>query len=198
MNLHKLGMMRDALSHCDSLLSELISAESDDFDALLDRLTLTKRTIFDAFGEIAQDRFANTHFVKDAKLAVVAELSELLRGVIPQDNIAIPNFIRVHETLLAYMFGRIGKSIPGAALRAITGDQIHAERRVRQFRDIGFTIKWKRETGDFKYVMESKEQDLRAASLYWIEHKLKEPTVRGPLRASLEEVAASLSRGHRG
>jgi hypothetical protein len=189
MNRLNLQQMLDANELLSSLLRNVVDSRPDTFDELLDRLALTKKALFDNFGEIAARRYLGRPELGTAKQKVTQHLFKLCEGRIPIAEIKIPNFLRVHEMLLAYFADNVGRNVRAIELRALTGDQTHTERRVRQFRDLGLRIEWKNEAGDLKYFLPTLEQDLDFASAFWLRKRIKNGSFRNEiLRLALDKL----------
>jgi hypothetical protein len=56
----------------------------------------------------------------------------------------------------------------------LTADQIHTERRVRDLRDLGFQVEWKKVSDDDQYVLVSTEPDLDAAAALQARKNIKD------------------------
>ncbi|MEU0564753.1 hypothetical protein ABZ297_05035 [Nonomuraea sp. NPDC005983] len=52
----------------------------------------------------------------------------------------IPYNSRTHQELFSLLAERLGQAVPGDYLRVVTADAVHAERRVRELRELGLPV----------------------------------------------------------
>jgi hypothetical protein len=84
--------------------------------------------------------------------------------------------------------------VPVSRLRAIVGDQVHTERRVRELRDLGFHVTWRKVGDEDHYSLPSLEQDLDAAARFQLEHRIKNDAAINATQKMLLLLQAEVGR----
>jgi hypothetical protein len=69
-----------------------------------------------------------------------AEMRRRYAGQVPDAYMAVPYKSRVNEALFCVLHRGIGEEVPGSLLRTVTADSVHTERRIRELRELGFSI----------------------------------------------------------
>ena len=144
----------EAASH----LADLLSGHAD-FERLVDGYLETKRTLAEAFRDISSAHMSQIPAIENARIAIEARMASL-KGKIPSRFLRTRSYSTVHEVLCSYMVLHAGSSVSATRLRALTGDQVHTERRLRELRELGFDITVHKVAGDTHYLMSGPEPDL--------------------------------------
>ena len=90
-------------------------------------------------------------------------MAECIGGRVPGKYLAVRGYKSVQPILLQYLAQHVGNPVRSSKLRVLTADQTHTERRVRDLRDLGFEVDWKKVADDDQYILKSTEADLGAA-----------------------------------
>lgn len=124
-----------------------------------------------------------------------AELGEEIRrryaGKVPDTYLAVPYESRVHEELFCLLHRRVGEEVPGSLLRTVTADSVHTERRIRELRELGFSIASSESEGIDFYILMSTEPDYSM-----IPSIIKNVARRKKFRAMPEQELKSLLQGN--
>jgi hypothetical protein len=143
----------------------LRSDAGSDFEEGLNVYLQTKMTLAREFAELARADLKDQLGILDETIqAIEEELSKTVGDGAPGNCVKLPGFKSIHAVLLAYLWRNRGKSVPSSKLRLLTADQVHTERRVRELRDLGFVITWRRESGQNCYRMEAVAPQIAAAA----------------------------------
>ena len=114
------------------------------------------------------------------------------RGV--DQYLRVAPYSGVHPALLEYLAARPSTDVPALELRLLTGDQVHTERRLRELRDLGFELTWRKVGEEFTYRLERLEPDLDAAARFQLEHRIKEDRSINATEKMLRLLKAELGR----
>jgi len=150
-------------------LSRIVSAQKNssrpDFDRLLIAYLETRRELAKSFRELAGSVLvmANDR-LNEARADVAAHMRTQFGGVVPERLMQVRGYATVHALLLEYLASHRGEPVAASRLRVLVGDQIHTERRVRELRDLGFAVTWKRVAGEDQYVLGATDPDLDRAA----------------------------------
>jgi hypothetical protein len=135
-----------------------------DVESLIDRYLDWRQLSADALRQITDAYLERDEWALDAVLERLEnELRARLADVFPLEVVTIRRYGATHRKLFEYLTLHRGRPVPAARLRALTGDQIHTERRVRELRDIGLRIDAARRSGDNVYELTSEDPDVDAA-----------------------------------
>ena len=135
-----------------------------ELDRLLDGYLETRRALSDAFRRLTQASVPATSSIEVARRRIEEQMRRRYQAVFPAPLLAVRKYSKTHALLLAYLEGRTGAPVPASRLRVLTGDQVHTERRVRELRDLGFSIDATRVAGDNVYVLKNTLLDLEHAT----------------------------------
>jgi hypothetical protein len=95
------------------------------------------------------------------------QMRSLFAGKLPDRYLVVRGYKGIHPILLEYLAQHVGQPVRSSKLRVLTGDQTHTERRVRDLRDLGFAVEWKKVADDDQYELRSVQPDLdKAARLH--------------------------------
>ena len=150
-------------------LSRIVAAQKDsaspDFDRLLSAYVETRRDLAKNFRELANsvlvkagDRINNT------RQEIETRMQRQFGGIAPDRLLHVRGYASVHALLLEYLVSHRGQPVPASRLRLLVGDQVHTERRLRELRDLGFGLTWKRVAGEDQYILDAVDPDLDHAA----------------------------------
>jgi hypothetical protein len=83
---------------------------------------------------------------------------------VPLDAVIIHGYRGVRLRLYEYLALHLGEPVSATRLRALTGDQIHTERRLRELRDLGLRLTPRRIADENHYVLASEDVDFDYAA----------------------------------
>jgi hypothetical protein len=92
---------------------------------------------------------------------IVAEVRRRYANVIPEKYLRVKYRSDVHVDLFATLVRHQGAEVEADILRLVTADSVHAERRIRELRELGFDITWKTTKSISKYKLNSLDLDFR-------------------------------------
>jgi hypothetical protein len=142
---------------------------------LIDGYLESKRLLADAFQALLRDRIRERIGLLDAvKARIEEEMKSSFGGVIPDRYLRVRGYASPHRELFAYLSLFVGRPVPAAALRIITADAVHTERRARELRDLGLHLDAVRTGGADVYMLHSVDPNLAAAARVVIGHNLKD------------------------
>ena len=118
-------------------------------------------------------------------------MRELFGGRVPEQYLVVGGYKGIHPILVEYLSQHVGEPVRSSKLRVLTGDQTHTERRVRDLRDLGFAVEWKKTSGEDQYELRHLEPDLdKAARLHVRRNLVKDKKLdqrqRGEFLASVD------------
>lgn len=141
------------------LLAAQLRQESSTQD-MLDVYLYAKRLLAEsmqAFVRIEYSQRCETFH--DLRQQLKKEMDDRFEDVIPAEYLTVPYGSRVHEELFSMLLQRKRRAVPGEMLRVITADAVHAERRVRELRELGLDIIPGKTDGANVYRLNSLEID---------------------------------------
>jgi hypothetical protein len=150
-------------------LSKIVSAQKNssrpDFDRLLIAYVETRRELAKNFRELARSVLLRaSERMNETRAEIATHMRSQFAGVVPDRLLQVRGYATVHALLLEYLASHRGKPVAASRLRVLVGDQVHTERRVRELRDLGFAVTWKRVAGEDQYVLDSTDPDLDQAA----------------------------------
>jgi hypothetical protein len=161
------------------LFTELVRSQRDEpeveFERLLDGYLDTRRSLAKQFSLVAQRHLLRGETLLETTRARIEErMAKLFGSRIPEKYLVVHGYKSVQPVLLQYLAQHVGNPVRASKLRVLTADQIHTERRVRDLRDLGFDVEWKRIADEDQYVLESVEPDLGAAVVLQVRKNIKD------------------------
>jgi len=127
---------------------------------LLDSYLYAKRLLADSMQAlIRMDLPSRCETFHEMREDLREEISRRYDGRIPAAYLTVPYGSRVHEELFTILLERQGQPVSAALLRVVTADSVHAERRTRELRELGFQISTGKANGSDVYTLESLELD---------------------------------------
>jgi len=150
-------------------LSRIVSAQKNsshlDFDRLLIAYLETRRQLAKSFRELASLVLVKaSERINEARADIEGHMRSEFGGIVPDRLLEVRGYATVHALLLEYLASHRGEPVAASRLRVLVGDQVHTERRVRELRDLGFPVTWKRVAGEDQYVLETADPDLDQAA----------------------------------
>jgi hypothetical protein len=135
-----------------------------DLESTVDCYVRSHRIMARSLREVAEAELAAE---LDGLPAVARALGAAMRRAdsgIPARLTVDPRPGRTRSLLYAYLRRNVGRPVPAESLRAITADQVHAERRVRELREYGLHIGTSKVAGQDCYTLQDCAPDLAAAA----------------------------------
>lgn len=153
------------LEHFAELVRGQIDRPEVEFERLLDGYLEARRSLARQFRLVAQHYLLRGDSLLDTTRKRIGQrMIELFGDRIPEKYLVVHGYTSVHPILLQYLAQHVGNPVRSSKLRVLTADQIHTERRVRDLRDLGFQVDWKKVSDDDQYVLASVEPDLETAA----------------------------------
>ena len=110
---------------------------------------------------------------------------------LPSEAIRVRGYRGIRLILFEYLGMHVGDPVSVPRLRALTGDQIHTERRLRELRDLGVRLEATRVSEENNYVLVSEEPDFDYAEKSLIGGMVK--AVPGWTAARKRELIADIT-----
>jgi len=150
-------------------LAGIVAAQKNssrpDFDRLLSAYVETRRELAKGFRELASSIFVKAGDRIDAtRTEIELRMKSQFSGIVPDRLLHVRGYAAVHALLLEYLVSHSGEPVAASRLRVLVGDQVHTERRLRELRDLGFALTWKRVAGEDQYVLAAIDPDLNHAA----------------------------------
>jgi hypothetical protein len=160
------------------LLTELVRSEANKdeigFERLLDGYLEARRSLAKQFSEVAQNfLLRGDTLLETTRKRIEERMKTLFRGRIPDTYLVVHGYKGVHPVLLQYLAQHAGNPVRGSKLRVLVADQVHTERRVRDLRDLGFQVEWKKVSDEDQYVLASIEPDVDNAVVTQLRRNIK-------------------------
>jgi hypothetical protein len=152
-------------AYLHSIASAQLKTDTPDLDRLLDAYLEARQSLAREFRELASSTMSEAG---EELLAVKRQIQERMihryASIVPSRLLVVHGYTGVHGVLLNYLSRRVRDPVPASRLRLLIGDQIHTERRVRELRELGFDVTWKRVSGEDQYVLVSLDPDFDSAA----------------------------------
>lgn len=181
---------REALSRALAIVDAEQAAPSPALPNLLTAVAEIQAAIAQIGHFADADPSSSARILTEAKEAVLRAMRDRFGGR-PELRryLRVTGFSAVHGVLLDYVAARPAEWVGAEIVRALTGGQSNAERRLRDLRDLGFTIEWDKASN--RYRLASREQDVaaaarRQAALRIHANKALSPKEQDALEASLD------------
>lgn len=170
--------LRKSLEGLD-LFSTLVRSQVDrtdvDFERLLNGYLEARRSLAKQFCVVAQRYLLSRETLLDTtRKQIEQRMSELYGDRIPDRYKAVHGYTSVQPIILQYLAQHVGNPVRSSKLRVLTGDQIHTERRVRDLRDLGFDVEWKKVSDEDQYILASVQPDLDRAAALLVRKNIKD------------------------
>jgi hypothetical protein len=165
----------ESLEHFSALVRSQVDGTEVEFERLLDGYLEARRSLAKQFCVVAQRYLLRgDSLLETTRKRIEQRMVELFGSRIPDRYKVIHGYTSVQPILLQYLAQHAGTPVRSSKLRVLTGDQIHTERRVRDLRDLGFDVEWKKVSDDDQYLLLSTEPDLDAAALLQVRKNIRD------------------------
>ena len=161
------------------LFTGLVRSQVDrpevEFERLLEGYLEARRSLAKQFCLVAQHYLLRgDSLLETTRKRIEKQMAELFGTRVPEKYLVVHGYKSVQPILLQYLAQHVGNPVRSSKLRVLTADQTHTERRVRDLRDLGFQVEWKKVADDDQYVLKSVEPDLHAAALLQVRKNIKD------------------------
>ncbi len=164
----------DELDLLSGIITSQLNKEDVDFERLLIGYLDARRSLAKHFSEVSQKALLRGDtLIEQTRRSIEERMRTRFHGRVPDSYLAVRGYKAVHPVLLQYLAQHVGDPVPGAKLRVLIGDQVHTERRVRDLRDLGFDVVWKKVSDDNQYVLKSVQPDFDEAAAVQLRHNIK-------------------------
>jgi hypothetical protein len=171
----ELRKSRDSLELFTELVKSQIDRPEAEFERLLDGYLEARRSLARQFCLVAQRYLLRGGTLLETMRKRIEErMTELFGNRVPEKYLIVHGYTSVQPILLQYLAQHVGKPVRSSKLRILTADQIHTERRVRDLRDLGFDVEWKKVADEDQYVLKSVEPDLHAAATMQVRKNIRD------------------------
>ncbi|MFE9102335.1 hypothetical protein [Actinomadura geliboluensis] len=128
---------------------------------LIDSYLYTKRLLAEAMQAFVRiDLVGSNQTFQDLRARLQKEVLDRYKDLLPERYLKVPYGTRVHEELFTLLLQRLGQPVQAAFLRMVTADSVHAERRIRELRELGIDIRTSKENGFDFYILGSLNVDV--------------------------------------
>ena len=157
----------ESLEHFAAIVRSQLDHSDVEFERLLDGYLDARRSLAKQFSLVAQSYLLRgDSLLETTRKRIEKRMTDLYGDRVPERYRVVHGYTSVQPLLLEYLAQHAGNPVRSSKLRVLTGDQIHTERRVRDLRDLGFDVEWKKVSDDDQYILSTVEPDLdRAAGL---------------------------------
>ncbi|MGY1709128.1 hypothetical protein ACI8AC_06410 [Geodermatophilus sp. SYSU D00758] len=141
-------------------MSRLLDGDSRIQD-LLDAYLRTKRLSARAYQSLILESIPDHGAAWVAvRQSVEQGIQERYAGLLPEWALKVPYGSATHKQLFCILLDRRGGPVSADYLRIVTADAVHAERRVRELRELGLDVVATKSSGDDTYSLASADVDL--------------------------------------
>jgi hypothetical protein len=157
------------------LVQSQLGPKDVEFERLLDGYLDARRALAKQFSMVAQRYLLHGEsLLETTRKDIEEKMTALFGGRIPERYFKVRGYKSVQPILLQYLAQHVGNPVRSSKLRILTSDQTHTERRVRDLRDLGFQVDWKKVSDEDQYVLKSVEPDLATAATLQVRKNVKE------------------------
>lgn len=103
---------------------------------------------------------------------VAARMKELFPGE-ADALLKIPRYGWAQRVILELLAQNVGRPVPATRIRTLLNEQVHAERRMRELRELGFEIAPHQQKGKTHYQLAGLDPDLDKAAQYFLKRNKK-------------------------
>ncbi len=174
-DIRELRAIDAALDSLKGAIDRAMSGQELSLDELLMAHVQARRTIIARVMKIASRVLdvGNKPLLAQIRDRIAQRSEGLFGGRVAQEYLKVPPYGGVHPRLFTYLATHVGQDVPAARLRVLTGEQIHTERRVREFRDLGLKLSWRGSGDNVIYRLASIGPDLDYAARFALDHNIK-------------------------
>jgi hypothetical protein len=152
-----------------------IGKEEVEFERLLDGYLDARRSLSRQFCLVAQRYLLRDDSLLETTRKNIEERMRALFGQhVPEKYLVVHGYTSVQPIILQYLAQHVGSPVRSSKLRILTGDQIHTERRVRDLRDLGFEVEYRKVSDDDQYLLKSLQPDLDVAAALQVRKNIKD------------------------
>ena len=188
---HAIYLLEQAV---EPLMDAINAAQSDDVgvaDPVIEEYARFRKAAAAAIHELARARWGGSKNISETKTKVQAEMTRRFGELLPARLLKVAGYNETHEMLYAYLSRSAGKSVAGSDLKMITGEQANTERRIRDLRDLGYSISVYMSSGEAYYTLESTTPDLASATAAQLRHSIKgDKTLSASLARDYETIVS--------
>jgi hypothetical protein len=185
----------DALTYFSAYVKSHVGSDEINVDTLLSNYVTMRRTLTREMQAICSDLLVTGESILEHHCEKInARMKKLFGLVAAPDLLNVRGYHSVHSLLLEYLARHLGEPVAVSRLRVLTGDQVHTERRVRELRDLGFDITWKKTGGEDNYVLKTLEVDWDAVALNQFKRNVENSdAISAEIRQRLKVMIGKLS-----
>lgn len=163
------------LEHFSALVRSQVDRPEIEFERLLDGYLEARRSLAKQFCLVAQHYLLRgDSLLEITRKRIEERINELYDDRIPAKYKTVRGYTSVQPIILQYLSQHVGNPVRSSKIRVLTADQIHTERRVRDLRELGFDVEWKKVSDDDQYVLASIEPDLDKAAATQVRKNIRE------------------------
>lgn len=170
------GMARSAAEFL-SIIEQENEEPSADVELVLDSYVRHRGDVAKEMRAMAEMAFAGG---ASGLMATCIELgdfmSTVLGDVVDAKYLGTPKPGPTHQVLFAYLAAHLGVPVAAVRLKAISGEQTHCERRVRELRDFGYVVQASSSAGQNSYALSPQEPDILVVARGILRRRLLEDT----------------------
>jgi len=185
-----ISAMISALERFRDVLDLESDREDVDLESVLDGYLLCRGELARAVRLLADEQKSNGSMELAATADKVQQyLRSRLGDSIPSRYLGAGDPGRTRSALLAYLMRNVNCPVPAGRLRAISGDQTHTERRVRELRDYGYEVESTVRFGERCYVLRGDTPNTVDAAWRTVQRNVESDKKLPPeIRQSLEMI----------
>lgn len=170
----ELRKSRDSLELFTELIRSQIDRTEVEFERLLDGYLEARRSLARQFCVVAQHYLLrDDSLLETTRKRIKEQMTKLFSGRVPERYLVVRGYTSVQTILLQYLAQHVGNPVRSSKLRILTADQIHTERRVRDLRELGFEVEWKKAADEDQYVLKSVDANLDAAAALQVRKNIR-------------------------
>lgn len=174
-NREHLRRLEQEVSFFGREVSRLLDDSSPDIETLLDRYLEMRTNTAEAVRGVTDAWLHRSSWRLEAVIErVESELRSRFADVIPLEAVHIGGYRGIRLVLYEYLAIHLGAPVSVPRLRALTGDQVHTERRLRELRDLGLQLEAVHSSGKHQYILVSEDPDFQYAAEALLDGILKQ------------------------
>ena len=116
-------------------------------------------------------------------------LEERYSGLLPAWALKVPYGSDTHRTLFCLLAERRGEPVPADYLRVVAADAVHAERRVRELREIGLNVVAAKAQGYDSYTLTGFDVNMTVIPTIAVNHIRANKTLSDKESRRLQDIA---------
>lgn len=153
-----------------------------------------KRALAVAFQARALEQYGSSE-VLDYAIGLIEHGIQATFPGLPARHSHVLGYGSVHSALLAYLVDRVGKNVPSDELRILTRDAVHTERRARDLRDLGYTLRVGTSSGAQVYCLDHPVPDIAEGVRLTVAKNIRNDSrlTKGQRQQRLSELGLSAS-----